>query len=143
MSDSHKQLPELPLDEERAAHAFAKAWNRLEPDGFLELLDENARYASQWVFEELVGAAAIGDYLRQKMKTVRNHSINDPGSRVRAELGRTSQGKFGRPCAFLTQGSGMEIQAAVLFDVSLNRVARYDLCIPQVVYAVRSNVFSI
>lgn len=135
-----ERMDVLPLNEERAAHAFAKAWNRLEPEGFLALLDENARYASQWVFEELVGATAIGDYLCQKMKTVRNHSINDPGSRVRAELGHTPKG---RPCAFITQGHGLEIHAAVIFDIQRNHITRYDLCIPQVVGAIRSGIFPI
>lgn len=37
------------IDEE-VVFAFAKAWNRLEPDGFLALLSPDARYASQWVF---------------------------------------------------------------------------------------------
>jgi len=129
------------LTEEDAVLAFAKAWNRLEPDGFLALLSPDARYASQWVFEELVGVSAISDYLRGKMRTVRAHSVNDPTSRVRVEIGRTAQGQDGRPCAFMTQGRGDEAQAAVLFEVSDGRVSRYDLCIPQVLGAVRTGVF--
>lgn len=77
------------LTEEYAVFAFAKAWNRLEADGFLALLASDARYASQWIFEELVGASVIGDYLRGKMKTVRAHGVNDPHSRVLVEIGRT------------------------------------------------------
>lgn len=50
------------LTEEDAVIAFAKAWNRLEPGGFLALLAPDARNASQWVFEELVGADAIETY---------------------------------------------------------------------------------
>ena len=41
------------VTEEEVVFAFAKAWNRLEPEGFLALLASDARYASQWVFEEL------------------------------------------------------------------------------------------
>ncbi len=37
------------LTEEKVVFAFAKAWNRLVPDGFLDLLAPDARYASQWV----------------------------------------------------------------------------------------------
>jgi len=131
------------VTEEDVAFAFAKAWNRLEPDGFLALLSTDARYASQWVFEELVGVSAISDYLRGKMRTVRAHSVNDPTSRVRVEIGRTVQGNDGRPCAFMTQGNGDEVQAAVLFEVSGGRVSRYDLCIPQVIGAVRTGVFPV
>lgn len=131
------------LTEEDVVFAFAKAWNRLEPDGFLALLAPEARYASQWVFEELVGVATISDYLRGKMRTVRAHSVNDPNSRVRVEVGRTACGEDGRPCAFMTQGHGNEVQAAVLFEVSDGRVSRYDLCIPQIVGAVRTGIFPV
>ncbi len=131
------------LTQEDVVFAFAKAWNRLEPDGFLALLAPEARYASQWVFEELVGVATISDYLRGKMRTVRAHSVNDPNSRVRVEVGRTACGEDGRPCAFMTQGHGNEVQAAVLFEISDGRVSRYDLCIPQIVGAVRTGVFPV
>ena len=131
------------LTEDDVVFAFAKAWNRLEPDGFLALLAPETRYASQWVFEELVGVATISDYLRGKMRTVRAHSVNDPNSRVRVEVGRTACGEDGRPCAFMTQGRGNEVQAAVLFEISDGRVSRYDLCIPQIVGAVRTGVFPI
>ena len=131
------------VTEEDVVFAFAKAWNRLEPDGFLALLAPEARYASQWVFEELVGVAAISDYLRGKMRTVRAHSVNDPNSRVRVEVGRTACGEDGRPCAFMTQGRGNEVQAAVLFEISDGRVSRYDLCIPQIVGAVRTGIFPV
>ena len=131
------------LTEEDVVFAFAKAWNRLEPDGFLALLAPEARYASQWVFEELVGVATISDYLRGKMRTVRAHSVNDPNSRVRVEVGRTACGEDGRPCAFMTQGHGNEVQAAVLFEISDGKVSRYDLCIPQILGAVRTGVFPV
>ena len=131
------------VTEEDVVFAFAKAWNRLEPDGFLVLLSPDARYASQWVFEELVGDSAIADYLRGKMRTVRAHSVNDPNSRVRVEVGRTDQGEGGRPCAFMTQGRGNEVQAAVLFEISDGKVSRYDLCIPQILGAVRTGVFPV
>lgn len=126
------------VTEEDVVFAFAKAWNRLEPEGFLALLAPDARYASQWVFEELVGVTAISDFLRGKMRTVRAHGINDPSSRVRVEVGRTAHGDGGRPCAFMTQGQGNEVQAAVIFEVCDGRVSRYDLCIPQILGAVRT-----
>jgi hypothetical protein len=131
------------LTEDEAVFAFAKAWNRLEPDEFLALLAPDARYASQWVFEELEGKRAIMDYLRGKMQTVRTNSVNNPGVRVRVEIGRTTQGEGGRPCAFMTQGSDGTVQAAVLFEVGGNKIARYDLCIPQLLGAVRTGVFPV
>ncbi|MBS0317689.1 MAG: nuclear transport factor 2 family protein [Proteobacteria bacterium] len=118
------------LTEEDAAIAFARAWNRLEPDDFLALLAPDARYASQWVAGELVGAPVIEDYLRGKMRTVRANGVNDPEARVRVELGRTTKSFPDRPCALMTQGESDPFQAAVLFDVRDGKVARYDLCIP-------------
>lgn len=131
------------LTEEDAVFAFAKAWNRLEPDGFLALLAPDARYASQWVFEELVGADAIEAYLKGKMRTVRAYGVNNPNSRVRVEIGRTAHGEGGRPCAFMTQGQGNAVQAAAVFEVRDGQVARYNLCIPQILGAVRTGVFPI
>ena len=131
------------LTEEDAVFAFAKAWNRVEPDGFLALLAPDARYASQWVFEELVGADAIEAYLKGKMRTVRAHGVNNPNSRVRVEIGRTAHGEGGRPCAFMTQGQGNAVQAAAVFEVRDGQVARYNLCIPQILGAVRTGVFPI
>ena len=131
------------LTEEDAVFAFAKAWNRLEPDGFLALLAPDARYASQWVFEELVGADAIEAYLKGKMRTVRAHGVNNPNSRVRVEIGRTAHGEGGRPCAFMTQGQGNAVQAAVVFENCDGKVSRYDLCIPQILGAVRTAVFPV
>ena len=131
------------LTEDEVVFAFAKAWNRLVPAGFLDLLAPDARYASQWVFKEMVGAPAIGEYLTEKMQTVRAHGVNDPNSRVRVEIGRTTEGQDGKPCAFMTQGKANEVQAAVIFEVSGDNVSRYDLCIPQLLGAVRTGVYPI
>lgn len=128
------------LTEEGAATAFAKAWNRLEPDDFLVLLAPDARYASQWVFEELVSATAIADYLRAKMRTVKTNATYAPQARVRVEIGRTA---YGQPCAFMTQGQRDAVEAAVVFEVKEGKVVRYDLCIPQLLGAVRTGVFPI
>ena len=133
----------ITLTEETAVIAFAKAWNRLEPDGFLDLLAPDARYASQWVFKELEGAPAISDYLKAKMRTVSNYGVNDSNSRVRVEVGRITEGMDGRPCAFMTQGKGNTVQAAVIFEIRGDKVTRYDLCIPQLLGAVRTGVYPI
>lgn len=130
------------LTEETASMVFAKAWNRLEPDEFLSLLYPDVCYASQWVFEELVGADAITDYLRAKMKTVKTQLVNNPDSFVKVETGRTA-GNLGRPCAFMTQGRGNTIQAAVVFEVSEGKIVRYDLCMPELLGAVRTGIYPI
>jgi hypothetical protein len=90
----------------------------------------------------LVGNHAIADYLRGKMQTVRG-GIDNPDSRVRVEIGRTAHGAGSRPCVFMTQGESDAVKAAVLFEVSGNKIARYDLCIPQLPGAARTGVYPI
>lgn len=131
------------LTEKGAVFAFAKAWNRLDPEAFLALLAPDARYASQWVFEELKSASAIAYYLRGKMKTVREHGVNNPESRVRVEIGSTTQGFADRPCACMQQGTSDKVLAAVLFEVVDGRIKRYDLCIPQLLGVVRTDVYPV
>lgn len=63
------------LTENAAAIDFSKAWNTLNPDKFIALLAPDASYESQWVFEELVGASAIAEYLNNKMKTLRCDAV--------------------------------------------------------------------
>jgi hypothetical protein len=133
-------LPDSPATintEEEAALAFAKAWNHLDPEGFLALLAPDARYASQWVFEELVGTA-IADYLRGKMDTIRQNGGSNPHSRVQVEIGRTVND--GRPCTVMTQGT---TQAIVLFEVRNGKIARYDLCMPELYDVVRSGIYPV
>lgn len=130
----------MPLDELAAATAFARAWNRLDPEPFLELLAPDAHYASQWVFDELESRSAIADYLRAKMKSVRNHGINDPTQRARAEL--TTCGD-GRNCVAMTQGDQDVVKAVVVFTIAGDTIARYDMCMPELMGPRRSGVFPI
>jgi hypothetical protein len=128
----------MAITEKDAAIAYAKAWNRFDCSEFLKLLDDNAHYASQWVFEELESKAAISDYLIGKMKTVKK-----TGSKVYAELGNTRSGFAGRDCVFLAQEKKEEVQAVVLFEVENNKISRYDLCIPQLLNVERTGVYPI
>ena len=74
---------------------------------------------------------------------MRKALLKDPCAAVRVEMGRTVEGLLGRPCAFMAQGKCEEVQAAVLFEVKSGRLVRYDLCIPQLVGAVRAGVYPI
>ena len=131
------------LTEAMAATAFARAWNRLDPSEFLELLAPDARYASQWVFEELVSRDAIADYLIGKMRNAKAYAVNSAEHKVFAELGRTTKGFSGRDCVFMAQGRRESVTAVVLFDVIGERIKRYDLCIPQLLDVARSGVYPI
>ena len=130
----------MALTEKEAAIAFARAWNRLDPTEFFSLLAPDAKYASQWVFEELENKAAIEGYLRAKMKTIRALATNNPLSKVRVEIGLTQAGSPDRPCAYMRQGDN---EAVVLFTVKDGMISRYDLCIPQLYRPDKSCVFPI
>ncbi len=130
----------MQLTERDAAIAYARAWNRLDPSEFLSILSPNAKYASQWVFEELEGRSAIGEYLIGKFRTVKAYSINDPSNKVRVEIGTTRTGNTDRPCAYMKQGSH---EAVVIFTIENDLVARYDQCIPQLYQPDRLNVYPI
>ena len=60
-----------PLTEAMAATAYARACNRFNPGEFIKLLAPDCRYASQWVFDELIGREAITNYLFRKMQMVK------------------------------------------------------------------------
>ena len=131
------------LTEATAAKAFAKAWNQLDPTEFIALLDANACYASQWVFEELVGRDAIADYLGGKIRTVKANAVNAPQDKVYAELGITTTGFSGRDCAILAQGAKENVAAVVLFEVSNGKVTRYDMCMPELLNVARSGEYPV
>ena len=67
----------------------ATAFQRSHRVAFYERLS----FKPRWVFEELIGADAIGQYLRDKMQAIRRVSQTQIGSRVHAELGRTAAGR--------------------------------------------------
>ncbi len=128
------------MTEKDASIAYAKAWNTLDCSEFLTLLDENAHYASQWVFEELEGKDAISEYLVEKMKTVESS-----GSKVYAELGKTGESSAfpGRDCVLLAQGEEIDINAAIVFEVRNGKIKRFDLCMPSLLNVIRTGVYPI
>jgi hypothetical protein len=131
------------LTEANAATAYARAWNRLDASEFIKLLAPDARYASQWVFEELDSKQAISEYLIGKIRTVKMHSVNNAEAKVFAEIGKTTEGFSRRDCVFMAQGRKENVTAVVLFEVENDKVKRYDLCIPELLGVIRSGVYPI
>ena len=109
--------------EQDAATAYAKAWNNLDPIEFVELLAEDAHYASQYVFDEIEGKEAFTEYLAGKFKTVRNSE-----SEVSADLAVIQKPYPGKPCTILVQGYNTSV---VTFEVSNGKINRFDLCMPE------------
>ena len=124
------------MTEKDAAIAYARAWNTLDANDFLELLDEDAKYVSQWVFEEMEGKDTISEYLLRKIETVK-----DAGTNVYAELGIAKSGLSVRDCVFMSQGKKGEIQAVVLFEVDKSKILKYILCIPELLGIERSGIY--
>jgi hypothetical protein len=125
------------LTEDMAAQAYAQAWTLLDSSAFCALLAEDSRYASQWVFDELVGKDEISKYLEEKIETIRARSS---ASRVQAELGEATLSSPGRSCVVLTQGEANEVSAVVLFEVDGKAVTRFDMCIPDLFCPIRSRI---
>ena len=116
----------MTLSELDAARAYARAWNTLDCTDFVALLTADAHYASQYVFDELKSRDEIAGYLAGKMDTVKRS-----GSIVRAELAKTSVSFSGKDCVALFQDDIKTVEAVVLFTVDGAQIARFDLCIPQ------------
>ena len=127
------------LTEADVVRAYARAWNRLRPREFVDLLATDVRYTSMWVFEELQGCKAVAEYLTSKMHAVRQHSAVDSTSLVRAELGKTTISWPGRDCVVLTQNG--HVAAAALFEVANGLIKKIDLCMPELLRIVRSGEY--
>lgn len=125
----------MELTEKDAAIAYAKAWNQLDCSEFLKLLDDDAHYASQWVFSELENNAVISEYLVGKMNTVKNTD-----SKVYAELGIAHHGKS-RHCVLMAQGDKDKVAAIIIFKIKNNKISRYDMCVPQLHEYERTGIY--
>jgi O-acetyl-ADP-ribose deacetylase (regulator of RNase III) len=113
----------MALSEKDAATAFAAAWNRLDCRDFLQLLADEARYASHWVNEELEGKDAIAEYLTSKMETIKQSDAP-----VRAQLGIVRGGLTdGMNCVLLEQELEKKNQSVALFYVRKGQIHRYKL----------------
>jgi hypothetical protein len=111
------------LTEAEAVKAYADAWTSLDFSHFVCLLNEDTRYASQYVFDELVGKTAIENYLSEKAK-----SVVSAGAPVTALVCSATKSFPGRPCVLVRQGT---TDAVVVFEVNNGTVRRFDLCITQ------------
>lgn len=116
----------MNITEKDAAVEYAKAWNKLDCANFLKLLDKNAHYESQYVFEKLTDKNSISNYLKNKIKTIRKSSIE-----IYAEIGNTQSDFTGRDCVLIAQGDKEEIKIVVVFEVNNNKIIRYDACMPE------------
>jgi hypothetical protein len=100
-------------DKLRAARAWAKAYNNFEITDLEPLIDEKFCYSSMWVLADLEGRDAYLDYLRGKLKAIRNS--NAP---VTAEIAETrpypNYQMPEEPCVYVRQDAPGETREAVV-----------------------------
>jgi hypothetical protein len=124
------------ITELEAATAYARAWNQLDGEIFIELLAEDAIYSSQWDFTPLKGKEAIRAYLVPKIQTVK-----EVGARVYAELATTSDKSSTHDCVAMAQGEQETVQAVVVFKVKDGFLKQVVMCQPEAVQIVRSGKY--
>jgi SnoaL-like domain len=121
-SDRNKNIH---LDEERAVEAYARAWNRLDLTIIEPLLDEDVRFRSQLVLEELHGKARVIEHLSGKMDAVANAGTEWI---VFAELAEVTH-RQSRPCVCIAQGGKQRLVGLTLLTVEAGRISAIDLCL--------------
>ena len=75
------------MTKDEACYAYAVAWNNLSPEVLVDKFDDDIRYTSQWVFDDMHGKKQVSDYLRGKMATV----SKSPDANVFAQLAENEQ----------------------------------------------------
>jgi hypothetical protein len=114
----------MPLTEETALRAYAKMLNTLNADCLEPLLADDFTYESQKVFQPLESKQAFLDYIRQKLKTIRQAKAT-----VFAEMGTVSAYGKNQSCVILAQNERDNLVGLVLAKTDGNKLKRLDLCI--------------
>jgi hypothetical protein len=130
---------------EDAARLYAVAWNTLDFQDFIDALDDDVRYASQYVWDEMDNKEEIVAYLSGKAETIKK--AGEP-STVRVELGELVRGvsfnpRPGTKCVGLYQGPVARIIGVAFFEVADGRIQRIDLCMPELYQFSHSGEFPV
>lgn len=110
------------LSEEAALRAYAAMMNTLDVSKLKDLLADDFRYSSQWVFEEIESGRAYADYISEKLEAVRAS-----GAKVWAEMA-TLENELPGPCVVMAQGDKSNLVAVVLAKVEGQKLKRLDMC---------------
>lgn len=107
---------------------LAKAWNNLDVSFIENLLIDEFKYASQWVFDEMNGKINYLDYLSAKFESIKN-GIKENGDEIFAELAIVTEGFPNKPCIVLTQIRGNNVMKVTLLIEAMNEmIGRIDMC---------------
>ena len=126
MPHPHQMLNPDP-DKLRAARAWARAYNTSDLSELAPLINEDIRYSSMWVFEDLCGRADYLTYLAGKLS-----AISGSTSVVTAEIAETRRGPMYQmpeePCVYLSQVDGDDInEAVVLFSTEKGLITQIHM----------------
>ena len=112
------------INEEQALRAYAQMMNTLNEECLEPILADDFTYESQQVFEALVSKQAFLDYIRPKLKTIRQANAI-----VFAEMGTVVAYGKEQPCVILAQNNQANLVGLVLAKTDGNRLNRLDICI--------------
>ena len=105
---------------------LANCYNMNSFETLRNILDEDCHYASQWVFEEMIGKDRITDFL--VAKSIR---IAETGAKVRADIGTIKNPYAGKKCLVMRQGSDDEVKTIIMIEINSNKISRIDICMPE------------
>jgi len=124
------------MDLETGLRAYATMMNTLNMDAIEPLLADDFHYSSQWVLAEITSKQEYLDYIRPKLKAVR-----DSETKVWAEMAHLEQEVPG-PCVVLAQNSKDNLLSLILGKVANGKLTRLDMCgAPSPHSAKRSGVY--
>ena len=109
-------------DLETGLRAYATMMNTQNVDAIEPLLADDFHYSSQWVLAEITSKQEYLDYIRPKLKAVR-----DSETKVWAEMAHLEQ-EIPGPCVVLAQNSKDNLLSLVLGKVANGKLTRLDMC---------------
>lgn len=109
-------------DLETGLRAYATMMNTLNVDAIEPLLADDFHYSSQWVLAEITSKQEYLDYIRPKLKAVR-----DSENKVWAEMAHLEQ-EIPGPCVVLAQNSKDNLLSLILGKVANGKLTRLDMC---------------
>ncbi|MGO9614363.1 MAG: hypothetical protein ACLPX5_15205 [Dissulfurispiraceae bacterium] len=118
-------------DMKQAAELYIDAWNKMDFSQFFQALDDDCRYNSQYVFDEMDSKARIVDYFKGKIKTIKKSKSNVIAKLARLKRGASLEPEPGSYCAAVYQDDLETIAAVVFLDVENGKINRINLCMPE------------
>ena len=105
---------------------LAQCYNNNDFSNLGSYLDEDCKYASQWVMEELCGKDTISEYLIAK-----SQRIAETKSFVRAVEGIIQHPYPQKDCILLFQGDDNAPSCIIVLEEKNQKISRIDICMPE------------